>query len=276
MEYVLVNNVVTKKTEANLSAFLWDTPFIVSQKVWFGYGGIPLLPENVASLKGQLAILGFELPPLFNNYRELFRLCKRILNKNKHYRSGHLDIRIFASENGINSLIISEGNTNFDFPISEEGLLLNFSGVKKNSTSSLQQFAFQSNRIWQVAENQIKNTSFNNSVLLNEKDFVCEGLKANIFLLKDNTLITPSPGTGCYSDVIRKIILELSTQVQLKIIESGEVTREMLFTASEIFLASEAGGIQWVLGLENKRFIRSFSLELHQHINSYLKTKVNS
>ena len=274
MDYVLVNGVVTKKTEAELSSFLWDNPFTFSQKVWFGYGGIPLLKENITSLKKQLETLGFELPPLFNNHRELFRLCKRILNKNKFYRSGHLNIQIFASENTTNSLIISESVENFDFPISKEGLLIDISTYKKDSKSLLQRFACHNRGIWQAARNEIKNAPFSTAVLLNENGFICDGINANIFILKDNILLTPTPETGCYSDTIKEIILSMADELKIKLVQSAEIPKEILTVADEAFMVSEARGIEWVLGFNQKRYIRSISLELHEKINTFLKNKI--
>ena len=274
MEYVLVNGVVTKKPEAELSSFLLDNPFTISQKVWFGYGGIPLLKENITSLKKQLETLGFELPPLFNNHRELFRLCKRILNKNKFYRSGHLNIQIFASENTTNSLIISESVENFDFPISKEGLLIDISTYKKDSKSLLQRFACHNRGIWQAARNEIKNAPFSTAVLLNENGFICEGINANIFILKDNILLTPTPETGCYSDTIKEIILSMANELKIKLVQSAEIPKEILTVADEAFMVSEARGIEWVLGFNQKRYIRSISLELHEKINTFLKNRI--
>lgn len=273
MEYVFVNGVVTKKTEADVSTFLWDNPFAISQKVWFGYGDIPLLQENILSLNEQLATLGIDLPAFFEDHRELFRLCKRMLNKNKFFRSGHLNIQIFASDNNTNCLITAENADNFDFPISQEGSLIHFSEFRKDSGSPLQRFACHNRGIWEAAKNEIKNAPFNTSVLLNEKGFICEGINANIFILKDNILLTPSPETGCYTDIIKDVIFSLSNQLKLNLAQSDEIPKEILSVADEVFLVSEAGGIQWVLGLDKKRYIRSFSLELHEKINQFLKEK---
>ncbi len=273
MEYVFVNGVVTKKSEADISTLFWDNPLVISQKIWFGYGGIPLLQENILSLQEQLATLGIKLPHVFNNHRELFRLCKRMLNKNKFFRSGHLNIQIFASENKTNSLITAKNADNFDFPISQEGSLIAFSEYRKHSGSSLQRLACHNRGIWEAAKNEIKNAPFNTSVLLNEKGYICEGIASNIFILKDNILLTPSPETGCYTDIIKDVIFSLSDQLKLKLVQSDEIPKEILSVADEVFLGSEAEGIRWILGLNNKRYIRSFSLELHEKINDFLKNK---
>ena len=273
MAYVLVNNEIKKTAETNLSSFLWNSPSLFRQKIWFGYGGIPLFDENLANLKEQLVVHGFEQPPLFRQPRELFRLCKRTLNKNKLFRSGHINFQLFASETHTQLLVTTEPREIFDFPLSDNGLLVRISELRKSSSSPLEKFSGNNDKIWQAAKHQLKNTSFNGALLLNEKGFVCEGLGANIFLLKDNMLITPSPESGCYIDVLRNLIVSLATSMGVKVLQSDEIPKEMLFVADEIFMASEANGIEWILGLNSKRFIRSFSLELHEKINALLKQK---
>ena len=68
--------------------------------------------------------------------------------------------------------------------------------------------------------------------------------------------------------------MELAEKMQIKLVESDELTAEVLRTADELFLISEAKGLQWVLGIENKRFVRDLSLKLYELINLVLEEKV--
>jgi hypothetical protein len=43
---------------------------------------------------------------------------------------------------------------------------------------------------------------------------------------------------------------------------------------NEIFFASEEIGIQWVLGVENKRFVNPVTKQIHRKLNKILKEKV--
>lgn len=275
MRYVLVNNEVKKTAETNLSNFLWDCPCIFSEKIWFGYGGIPLLSENLETMKKQLAFHGFEQPPLFRQPRELFRLCKRTLNKNKYFRSGLLVFQLFANSQHTQLLVTPKPREIFDFPLSPQGLMINISGLQKNTASLQQQYIINNHSIWQAAKHQLKHSSCSNAVILNNKNYVCEGIGSNIFLVKDGILITPSPEAGCYIDILRRHIVSLAATMNMKVVQSDEIPKEMLFAADEIFLVSEAGGIEWVLGIDSKRFIHTFSQALHEQINALLKQKAN-
>ncbi len=78
MDFLIINGKVVSKNEANLTGFLWDEPFILTQKIWFGFGGIPLFNENIQLIEQQLETFKLSSPKLLKNKRELFRLVKRI------------------------------------------------------------------------------------------------------------------------------------------------------------------------------------------------------
>jgi len=273
MEFVIVNGTVCKKKDAIDSDFLWDHPLLISQNIWFGYGGIPLFKENLKNLQEQLASLGKTLPSIFNDQRELFRLCKRMLNKNKFYRSGHFHFQFFISGEEPKWIVEAVNYENFEFPFPETGLLAEVSSFSKLSTNELNSLHCHNQMLWKAAEVKTGTPAIR-PILLNEKGMVCEASEANIFLMKKGVLVTPSPESGCYRDVIRQIIIDQAIKNKTQVIESVEIDAKMLLAADEIFLASEANGFEWVMGMDNKRFVRNFSLLLHEKVDEYLKEKL--
>ncbi|MCY1719598.1 aminotransferase class IV [Prolixibacteraceae bacterium Z1-6] len=274
MDFLIINGQVVSKKEANLTEFLWDEPFILSQKVWFGFGGIPLFHENISSIERQLNTFNLSLPTLFKNKRELFRLTKRMLNKNKFYRSGFVNYQFFISDKKINTLITCTAFPEFEYTFSKNGLLVDISDLKKNSHSVTGRFKIHNQTLWKAAQTNAVKTAWQGSILLNEKEKVCEGLESNIYMVKNDVLITPSLGSGCYEDTFRPIILELGKSLNLKVAETPELQKEHLFSMDEIFFASEEKGIQWVLGIQSKRFVHEYSDEIHYKLNAFLKDKI--
>ena len=276
MDFVIVNGKVISKKEANLSEFVWDNPFILAQKIWFGFGGIPLLAENLRSIEQQLSTFNLPLPELFRNKRELFRLSKRMLNKNKFYRSGYINYQLFIADKGINTLITSHAFESFSFPYWEKGILVGHSSIKKNISPELGKFQCFNKGIWKSAQMQLRHSECAGIILSNENNFVCEGLASNIFLVKNKTLITPSIETGCYQDILRSIILEKGKEIKMQVLEIPKIEQQHLLEMDEIFFASEAHGINWVMGIENKRYVHSYSEKLHEKLNHYLMIKVEN
>ncbi len=274
MNFIIVNGEIIKKPEAGLKTFIWDEPFVVTQKIWFGFGGIPLFYENVEKLKIVLRTLKTEIPDLLKDGPELFRKTKRMLNKNKYFRSGIITCQVYIGQSEINTIISSFAFSEFDFPISKQELLIDFSEFEKYSINPLNQFAFFNAALWKFAEAENRGNTLYNSIFINEKKAVCDCISSNIFMLKGRVLFTPSVGTGCYIDSLRNIIVESAKKENLKVEESESINKEDVIQMDEIFLASEEHGIQLVLGVDKKRFVHNYSRNIHLTLNEYLKKKV--
>ena len=214
-------------------------------------------------------------PSFLEDKRELFRITKRMLNKNRLYRSGWVNFQLVWLENGFNFLVTSLPSDTFDFPISQKGILLNYSDIIKYSTNEFNSFPIFNESIWRAAIAQNRNTLFQNTILLNEKKSVCECVGTNLFLYQKNELITPSISTGCVEDTLRSVILEMAKTSGFQLRESDNIKKEDILKVDELFIASEETGIQWVLGVENKRFVHDHSVTIYEKLNAFLKEKIN-
>jgi len=273
MVHVILNGEIIKKQETGFTPFFWDEPFVITQKIWFGFGGIPLFYENIENIKLVLNTLNIDIPDLLKNEHELFRITKRMLNKNRFYRSGLITCQVFVGKTETNVVLTSVNFPGFDFPFSQQGLIVNYFDFEKYSANPLGTFTFSNEPRWKFAESRIRGTGFQNSIVLNEKGIVCDCILANIFMVKGKTLFTPSVETGCYTDTLRNHVLEVSERTGLKVVESDEIKKEEVFQMNEIFLASEEFGIQWIIGVLTKRFVHNYSQKIHEQINEFLKQK---
>ena len=272
---MLINGEILIKDEANISSFFWNDPLLISDTVWFGFGGIPLFKEKIDQLIHQMQNLGALVPDLFLNQREFFRRIKRMLNKNRFYRSGLINIHIHISNSETNYTFYATPFEQTEFRYHEKGSLIAFSEIKKYSNSLIQIDAVRSRFIVQLAEAKNNDPLIHKLVFLNEKGVVCDAGMANIFLIRRNLLITPSPETGCISDNLRNLLLEAAKNIGLQINETDDIPPESCFKMDEIFFASESTGIHWVLGIETKRFVHQVSAKIHKELNEILKRKVN-
>jgi branched-chain amino acid aminotransferase len=273
MEYIIVNGEILKKPEIGFTPFFWDEPFLITQKMWFGFGGIPLFHENIETVKLALNTLNVDVPDLLQNEKELFRITKRMLNKNRFYRSGLITCQVFVGKTETNIILTSVNFSDFDFPFSKQGIIVNYFEFEKYSGNPLCTYSFSNETLWKFAESRIRGTAFQNSIILNEKGFVCDCISANIFMIKGKTFFTPSVETGCYSDTLRNHILNAAQKTGLKVAETDEIKKEDISQMNEIFIASEEFGMQWIIGVLNKRFVHSYSLKIHEQINDFLKQK---
>ncbi|KAF0237827.1 MAG: branched-chain amino acid aminotransferase/4-amino-4-deoxychorismate [Prolixibacteraceae bacterium] len=273
MEYVILNGGILKKHETGFTPFFWNEPFVITQKMWFGFGGIPLFFENIETIKLVLNTINADVPDILHNEKELFRITKRMLNKNRFYRSGLITCQVYIGKTETNVVLTSVNFPGFDFPVSQHGIIVNYSEFEKYSANPLGPFTFSNEPIWKFADSRIRGTAFQNSIILNEKGFVCDCISANIFMVKGKTLITPSVETGCYTDTLRKYILNVAEKTGLNVVESDNIKKEEIYQMNEVFMASEEFGIQWIIGVLNKRFVHNYSRIIHGQINEFLKQK---
>ena len=274
MDFIIVNGEIVKKPETGFTPFFWEEPFVINQKMWFGFGGIPMFQENLNNIKLIFNTLNTNLPALLNDERELFRITKRMLNKNRFYRSGIITFLFFIGKTSVNTVISGVGFEEFDFPFSKQGFIVNFSEFVKFTGSPLNKFGFFNVPLWTTAISKNRETNHQNSIFLNEKGIVCDCISANIFMIRGKVLYTPAPETGCYIDTLRNSIIEIATKLNLKITESDGIDNDDVLSMNEVFLVSEEYGIQWVLGVGTKRFVHYYSEKIHESLNDYLKKKV--
>lgn len=268
MEFLIINGTILRKEEANVTPFFWDEPLLISRKIWFGYGGIPLLHENAAILIQQLKQLKVPVHDLLLNQRELYRITKRMLNKNKYYRSGWLHLQLFVGKTALNLSITSHAVSTFDFPVRTSGIMAHFTPIPGDTNPVFNQFSF-------IQHAKARAGEAANPLFINKDGMLCDAGSANIYLLKNKTLYTPSANTGCYIDLLRPKLLEIAVETGYMVEETDHLRMEDVVTMNEIFLLGEENGFQWILGLENKRFMKNAVLTFHQEINRWLQQKAD-
>jgi branched-chain amino acid aminotransferase len=118
-----------------------------------------------------------------------------------------------------------------------------------------------------VASVYADENGFDNCVLLNEKKNIVEALNGNIFLVKANTIVTPSLIEGCLKGIIRKKIIEiLQKDDNYEIIET-EISPFELQKADEVFITNSIVGIQSVTRYKKK----TYTTEVAQYLKEKLK-----
>jgi len=274
MNFIIVNGEIIKCPEDGYLPWFENDSFVVTQKIWFGFGGIPLFTENIENIAKILETFRATPPHFFSNKKELFRIIKRMLNKNKFYRSGLISFRLYIHNYKTDCIISSEAYQEMEFSVSSQGLLLNFSETVLYSGNPLCRFSFFHQPQWQVSEAEIQNTPWQNTIFLNEKGLVTHCIGANILGIKNKTLYIPSLETGRYTDTILTHIINASLQAGLEIAPQKMMQMKDLMMMKEIFLASESKGIQWVMGIENKRYVQSWPSVIQEKLNEILKAKV--
>ncbi|MDD4143448.1 MAG: aminotransferase class IV [Prolixibacteraceae bacterium] len=275
MNFLIFNGKILKFDDVTFCEFYLENSLQLTQKIWFGFGGIPLFFQNIELLISQAEILHIPLPSQVKKTDEMFRLSKRMLNKNKYYRSGFIIFKIISDGTSSHIIATSEPAAGQGLPFTDQGLLVSVSDYKKFADNNLNRYLFFNKTLWDSLLLSLRGTFFSNAVILNDKNKVCECAYGNIYLVKGDEVYTPSLSSGCYEDTFRTLISEAVLKTGKKIVEKTGIDRNDLFKMDEIFIAGENIGIQWLLGVDNKRYLQKYSSVVHHQLNILLENMVS-
>lgn len=107
---------------------------------------------------------------------------------------------------------------------------------------------------YQLAYLEARERKFDEAIILNNRGYIAEASRSNIFLVKDNTLFTPALECGCLAGITRRAILDLAKRYNLKVCE-GNFTLQDLSAADEAFLTNSLLGVMPLTTIE-KQLIR--------------------
>ena len=105
-----------------------------------------------------------------------------------------------------------------------------------------------------------------NCILLNERKGVVEVTNANIFLVNDKIIKTPSLSEGCLKGVIRGKVIEMITKNPEYTIEESAMTPFEIQKADEVFITNSIIGIQGVTNYRKKEFKTTVSSKLKANL----------
>jgi branched-subunit amino acid aminotransferase/4-amino-4-deoxychorismate lyase len=117
-------------------------------------------------------------------------------------------------------------------------------GIKSTSYASQQW-------LWQQAQRE----GFDEVVLLNENDVVCEGARSNLFWVRNGTLYTPQIATGCLPGIARAQIINWAKDDGVEV-QEGSFTLPELLAADEIFLTAATTGPRSVAKLHQSTLMQ--------------------
>ncbi len=89
------------------------------------------------------------------------------------------------------------------------------------------------------------------AIMLNAEGYVCEATGDNIFVVKNNVLITPPAFLGILEGITRNTVMELAATKGIKVVEQV-FTRHDLYVADECFLTGTAAELIPVVKIDGR------------------------
>ena len=187
----------------------------------------------------------------------VINLCK----KNKIKKSCYIRPFYFVGEYGINLHVTKKAPTHvamFSFPF---GDLFNKNGIstciskwkKFSDISTPTQAKMGGNYLNSILATQdAKSRGFDEAILLDRFGDVSEAPGENIFVVKNNNLITPPLSSSALDGITRNSIISFSKEIKLKA-KIRKISKAELLNADEIFLSGTAAEVTPVTKIEREK-----------------------
>ena len=107
-----------------------------------------------------------------------------------------------------------------------------------------------------------RENGFQNSILINEKKELVSASDANLFLVRDQRVLTPSLECGCINGIIRKKTIEAIRRIPGLELEEGSISPFELLKADEVFLTNSIRWIQHVGRYRKRKFGNGITKEI--------------
>lgn len=101
------------------------------------------------------------------------------------------------------------------------------------------------------ARKEAHDNGFDEAIFLTEAGHVCEGSAENLFIVRDNVLITPSLSDDVLEGITRRTLLEIATDMGIKTVERS-IDRSELYIADEVFLSGTGCQLAWVSAIDRR------------------------
>ena len=134
----------------------------------------------------------------------------------------------------------------------ENGISTYITWVRRNSVDAASHEMKSLNYLNSIlGKIEANNIGADEALCLDKTGYVCEGVGENIFILQNNTLLTPSISSGALNGITRAVVIRLAKKLGYQIIERN-ITPNELFTAEEAFFTGTAAEIAPISKVNNR------------------------
>ena len=240
--------------------------------------------ETMKLLNGNIVLSHYHFERLFSSlntlklksssyftHSYLEEQIKNLATKNNHNRLARIrltifriDDNLFANRNHSLNYVIQSWQLGDEFlKLNKAGLL---TGLYKDAKKSCDNFShIKSNNYlpYIMAAIWAKENKLDDAFVLNNFNRIADASIANIFIVKNGKVKTPSLHEGCIAGVMRRHLIKCIKEENIPF-EETQIETEELSDAHEIFLTNAIRGIRWVKQFEKSNFSNELAKYLHE------------
>ena len=232
--------------------------------------GEPLLADaHFSRLWKGINALGFDCPARFTP-EQLQADIRKLLSANGHTRLARVRLQLFRAGGGLYDAatdapqyFIESWELEPHTPaFNSNGLVLGlYSGAKK-SCDDLANLKHCNYLPYIMAAKTAQQHRWNDALLLNSHERICESSIANLFIIRGATVLTPALSEGPVAGIMRQHLIQLLQESGMAA-EETSLTPNDLLEADEIFLTNSIRPLRWVQSFGNRTYRNEKSAAIH-------------
>jgi branched-chain amino acid aminotransferase len=221
-----------------------------------------------------LSLLKISIPGLFTREKlreQILHLCER----NECGTLARVRLSVFRGNGGL-----YDENKGLEYlvecwpldesvnQLNENGLVLGVYPPARKSCDVFANLKSANFLPYTMAAQFAKENKWNDCLVLNTYERICDATIANLFIIKDGIILTPPLSEGCVNGVMRRRILESGSRgldLESKVEESA-LTIEDILNADEVFLTNAINGIRWVRQFMEKTYSNSRTISINNQL----------
>ena len=258
---VYINGKLYPKDEAKISVF--DHGLLYGDGVFEGIrcynGNIFKLSEHIDRLYDSAKAISMEIQLARNELKDaVINTLKANNLKDSYIRLivtrgvGKLGLNPFiCAESQV--IIITDSIQLYSKELYEKGLDAIIVPTIRNHSDALNPNVKSLNYLNNIlAKIECINAGATEGIMLNKDGYVAEGTGDNIFIVKDNEIVTPPTTAGILIGITRNVVIELANEAGMTVKEE-QLTRDDLYNADECFLTGTAAEIIPVVNIDGRK-----------------------
>jgi len=231
---------------------------------------------HLSRLRRGMNILNIEIPAYLDESM-LSKEITRLLNKNRLFGSARVRLTVYRNDGGkylpeknsAGIILEAEPLDPKMYEMNSKGYIIDvYQDIKKpiNPLSSIK----SCNSLHYILAGIFqKNNNVNDCLLINEYGRVAEAISSNVFIVKDDSIYTPSIAEGCVPGIMREVVINVAPKLGLQVNNQVAIPVQKLLDCDEIFLTNTITGIRWVAAFRQQRYFNKVSRLLTDAVNRY-------
>ena len=213
----------------------------------------------------------------------LLKKIETLINKNKYFGSSRVRLALFRSDGGLytphtndcNYLIEVTPLATNDYVLNSKGIVASVYQDMKKTPSIISPFKTSNSLLFVLAALFKEKQNLADVFIMNTENKIIESLASNLFWFKDDYLFTPSISSGCVDGIMRNFVIEVARKNIINVVEIPGIEFTELMEADEIFTTNAIQGINWIVGIDHKRFYNLRTAKLHRIVQEELRRQIS-